>query len=111
MDSPKRRWKRCKVDIRVRLRQREKPEDSASVVRSFELSEGGMSIYASETLEVDTQLVAEFSLPKTEGVLKLNVVVRNRRGFRCGLEFVDLAARERGEIARYLSTLADVIEI
>jgi c-di-GMP-binding flagellar brake protein YcgR len=110
-DSPKRKWKRCKVDMRVRLRQWETPENAASVVRTFELSEGGMSIYASETLEAGTRWIVEFSLPQGEGLLKINAVVRNRRGFRCGLEFVDILEFQQNEIARYLSGLADVIEI
>lgn len=111
MDSPKRRWKRCKVDMRARLRQWETPDAAAAVVRTFELSEGGMSVYASETLVVGTRLIVEFSLPQGKGVLKINAVVRNRRGFRCGLEFVDIAEFQQSEIGRYLSTLADVIEI
>jgi hypothetical protein len=37
-------------------------------------------------------------------------VVRNRRGFRCGLEFVDLAAAERLEIVRYLDSVAGAEE-
>jgi c-di-GMP-binding flagellar brake protein YcgR len=111
MESPKRKWKRCKVDMRIRLRLWETPDNAASVVRTFELSEGGMSIYASETLEAGTRLIVEFSLPQGEGVLKINAVVRNRRGFRCGLEFVDIAEYQQTEIARYLTGLADVIEI
>jgi c-di-GMP-binding flagellar brake protein YcgR len=97
--------------MRAKLRPWETPDEAASVVRTFELSEGGMSIYAGETLVVGTRLIAEFSLPNGKGLLKINAIVRNRRGFRCGLEFVDMAEYERTEICRYLSTLADVIEI
>lgn len=111
MDAAKRKWKRFKVDIRVRIRRWEEPEESASVVRTYELSEGGMSVYASETLDVGTFMLAEFSLPPSPNGLRIRAVVRNRRGFRCGLEFVDLAAAERSELVRYLGSLTDVIEI
>ena len=95
MDAPKRRWKRFKVDIRVRMRRWEEPEETASVVRTYELSEGGMSVYASETLEVGTVLQVEVALPGAAKPLRLRAVVRNRRGFRCGMEFVDLPAAEQ----------------
>ncbi len=111
MDAPKRKWKRFKVDVRVRIRRWEDPDDTATVVRTYELSEGGMSVYASETLVVGTLLMAELALPGSTGQLRLRTVVRNRRGFRCGLEFVDPPPAARAEILRYLKELADVIEI
>jgi c-di-GMP-binding flagellar brake protein YcgR len=111
LDAPKRKWKRFKVDIRVRIRRWEEPDEHASVVRTYELSEGGMSVYASETLDIGTFMLAEFSLAPSQYGLRIRAVVRNRRGFRCGLEFVDLPAAERAEILRYLGSLADVIEI
>jgi c-di-GMP-binding flagellar brake protein YcgR len=111
LEGPKRRWKRFKVDIRVRLRRWEDADDTASVVRTYEMSEGGMSVYASDALELGTFVLAEFSLAGTEKPLRLRAVVRNRRGFRCGLEFVELPAAVRLEILRYLGTVEGVIEI
>lgn len=111
MESPKRRWKRFKVDIRVKLRRMEEPEEEAFVVRTFELSEGGMSVYAAETLEMGAPLLVEMALSHGAEPMNIRAVVRNRRGFRCGMQFVDLSVADRHEIARYLSALADVIEI
>ena len=71
VDAPKRRWKRVKVDIRVRLRRWEEPEENSSVVRTYELSEGGMSVYASETLEIGTVLLVEMALPGAPKPLRL----------------------------------------
>lgn len=111
MNSPKRRWKRFKVDIRIRLRRWEEADETATVVRTYELSEGGMSVYASEAEEVGTYMLVEFSLPASNRLLRLRAVVRNRRGFRCGMEFIELPSEDRLEILRYLGALADVIEI
>jgi c-di-GMP-binding flagellar brake protein YcgR len=105
-----RRWTRLKVDIRVKIRRWEEPEDAMSVVRTYELSEGGMSIYASETLEIGTFLQVVFSLPAVASPLRLRAVVRNRRGFRCGLEFVDPPATERHELTRYLGATEGLIQ-
>lgn len=111
MDAQKRRWKRHKVDIRVRLRRWEEPEETAMVVRSYELSEGGMSVYASETLELGTVLLVDFTPPTASKGLRLKAVVRNRRGFRCGMEFVELLRSERSELLRYLATVDGVVDI
>jgi c-di-GMP-binding flagellar brake protein YcgR len=111
MVSPERRWKRFKVDIRVRIRRLDEPDENSSVVRTYEMSEGGMSVYASETLDVGTLILAEWSLPPEQRPLRIRAVVKNRRGFRCGLQFVDLPETDRAEISHYLFSLADVIEI
>jgi c-di-GMP-binding flagellar brake protein YcgR len=110
VSSAERRWKRFKVDIRVRLRRWEDAEDAASVVRSYDLSEGGMSVYAPDRLEVGTCVLVAFSLPPEEKGLRIQAVVKNRRGFRCGLEFVDLPAAGRFELARYLGLVAGATE-
>ncbi len=105
-----RRWKRSKVDIRVRIRRWEEPEEATSVVRTYELSEGGMSVYASETLEIGAFMQVVIALPAAANPLRLRAVVRNRRGFRCGLEFVEPSAAEKYELARYLGTTERVTE-
>lgn len=110
MNSPERRWKRFKVDIRVRLRRWEEAEDTASVVRSHEMSEGGMSVYSPDELEIGTYVVITFSWSPEEKGLRIRAVVRYRRGFRCGLEFVDLTAAERLEIAHYLGVVSGSAE-
>jgi hypothetical protein len=111
MNAPVRRFKRVKVDFRVKLRRWEDPEDSAIVVRTFEIGEGGMSVYASESLEVGTFLALEFHLPGLTEPFKIRAAVRNRRGFRCGMEFVDLKVEQAYEIRRYLGSADFVVEI
>jgi c-di-GMP-binding flagellar brake protein YcgR len=111
VDAPKRRWKRVRVDIRVRLRRWEEPEEAGAVVRTYELSEGGMSVYASETLECGAVLLVEMALPGAGKPLRIKAVVKNRRGFRCGMEFVNIAAVDRSQIVRYLAAVEGVVEI
>lgn len=108
--AAERRWKRVMVDIRVRLRRWEEAEEAATVVRSYELSEGGMSVYAPNGLGAGTCVVVSFSLPPDEKVLRLRAVVKYRLGFRCGLEFLDLSAAARMEISHYLESLAGAAE-
>ena len=105
MSSTQRRWKRLKVDFRVRFRLESEPEESGKLVRSYELSEGGMSVYLPETIPVGTKVVVSFALVG-DNTLRLRAVVRSLRGFRVGMEFLDLAPDQRFEVLRYLGSVA-----
>jgi c-di-GMP-binding flagellar brake protein YcgR len=111
VDSAVRKFKRIKVDIRVRMRRSEASEAESSVVRTYELSVGGMSVYATEALKPGTMVRAELSLPPVAERFEVTAVVKNRRGFRLGMEFVDLADNVKVEIQRYLAAEAGVVEI
>ncbi len=76
------------------------------VVRSCVMSEGGMSVYAPESLEIGTYVLVEFSLPGSSRELRLRALIRNRCGFRCGMEFVEQMAADRMLIRRFLQSLA-----
>ncbi len=109
--SPTRKHKRQKVDIRIKLRRAGAADADVFTVRSFEMSEGGMSVYSSEPLEIGLCLSAEFELPEQNTPMKIETVVRNQRGFRCGMEFVEPSDEQRSQIVRYLESLPNVIEI
>lgn len=110
-NSATRKWKRIKVDIRVRMRRAEAAESESSVVRTYELSAGGMSVYATEALKLGTMVKAELSLPAVAERFDITAVVRNRRGFRLGMEFVELPENVKVEIERYLAAEAGVVVI
>ncbi len=111
MDAATRKWKRVKVDIRVKIRRWDEPATESSVVRTYELSVGGMSVYAVEAMPVGTMVHVELSLPAAQDVLEIQAVVRNQRGFRLGMEFVDLSVAGKAEIQRYLTAEEGVVEI
>jgi c-di-GMP-binding flagellar brake protein YcgR len=111
MDSATRRFKRIKVDVRVRMRPSGEPETANSVVRTYELSTGGMSVYATEALDLGTVVRAELQLPAVKERFELTAVVRNRRGFRLGMEFIDISDPTKVAIERYLTAEAGVVEI
>jgi len=110
MDAATRKWKRIKLDVRVRIRRLDAPEVATSVVRTYELSRGGMSVYASEALEVGAAVWIEFVLPDA-GEFVLKAIVKNRRGFRLGMEFVDLPESQCLAIEHYIAAVEGVVEI
>lgn len=111
MNAATRKWKRIKVDIRVRIRRWDEPEAESLVVRTYEIGVGGMSVYATEPMPVGTMVRAELSLPTVADSFDIRAVVRNRRGFRMGMEFVDLPHTTKDEIQRYLTAEEGVVEI
>ena len=104
--APIRRWQRFNIDVRVKVRRPEEPDTAAVVVRSHVMSEGGMCVYAPESLGIGTAVLVEFSLPGTPRELRLRAQIRNRCGFRCGMEFVERVAADRMVIRRFLQLLS-----
>jgi len=111
MDAAKRKWKRVKVDIRVRIRRWDEPEAAPAVVRTYELSRGGTSVYASETLQVGTLVWIDLSSAVGTGESGIKAVVKNRRGFRLGMEFVDLSESDGVAIENCLAAVEGLVEI
>jgi c-di-GMP-binding flagellar brake protein YcgR len=111
VDSATRKFKRIKVDIRVRLRRWDQPEAESFVVRTYELSIGGMSVYGTETQPVGTMMRVELSLPGLPEKFDITAVIRNQRGFRLGMEFLDISNNVKSEIERYLAAEEGVVEI
>jgi hypothetical protein len=103
-NAPVRKFPRFKIDVRVKIRRSLEP-GTAIVVRSDVLSEGGLSVYTPESLEIGTSVLVEFSLPGASRELRLRAVIRNRCGFRCGMEFMDVAGCDRILIRSYLQPL------
>lgn len=104
-DAP-RRWGRYKIDVRVKIVTRRNGVGTATYGRGTDISEGGMSAYISMEIGVGKSVEMELTLPYSRQPMKVNAVVRNRRGFCYGLEFANLAAPEREQILRACKALS-----
>jgi c-di-GMP-binding flagellar brake protein YcgR len=98
-----RRWPRFNFDVPVVLHKFDGKQESELISRSYELSQGGMALSVSEsTIEIGSPVVVSFSLPTETHPIRMNAIVRNQRGARCGLEFVNVADNEHDELLRFL---------
>src|SRR6266516_1139909 len=86
-----RRFKRMKVDVRVKLWLDPAGEGSAMVVRSYEMGQGGISVYAPEHIDLGALVVVGFALGVPGKAFRFPAVVRNKRGFRYGLQFTGVS--------------------
>ena len=85
--ATRRRWPRYKMDVPVRVI---KGLTNVSIVqgRGSELNNGGMAIFAGTELSIGDQVMVEFTPPYTGQPIRVRCFVRNRAGYRYGVEFI-----------------------
>jgi c-di-GMP-binding flagellar brake protein YcgR len=99
-----RRGDRQEVDFRIRLLYSINGVQESVHGRGSDLSEGGMSVYAAAEVNEGVHVHVEFTLPYSRNMLLVEAVVRNKQGYRYGLEFLTLSASQREEITRLCQT-------
>jgi len=83
-----RRWPRYKVDVPVRVITQGLTKVTIVQGRGSELNNGGMSIFAGTELAIDAQVQVEFTPPYSGQPIRVRCFVRNRAGYRYGVEFI-----------------------
>ncbi len=59
-----------------------------------------MAVYAAVDLAEGVRVRIEFTIPHSRRTLWIEAVVRNKQGYRYGVEFLTLSAGQREEINR-----------
>jgi hypothetical protein len=83
-----RRFQRYKLDVPVRVLKYTDEKIRIIDGRGNELNEGGMSVNAGVELDLKEMVEVEFTPPYTGVPLRVRATVRNRTGYRYGLEFM-----------------------
>jgi c-di-GMP-binding flagellar brake protein YcgR len=102
--SVNRRGDRQNVDFRVRLLYSMDGVQESVHGRGSDLSEGGLAVYAPIEVNEGVHVRVEFALPYSRRVLWVEAVVRNKQGYRYGLEFLTLSSFQREEIKKLCQT-------
>lgn len=100
-----RRWPRYKVDLRLRVLL-QKEGRGFTFGQGSDVSEGGMSAYIPSELEVGEVVGIEVVLPYATEAIQIRAEVRNKNGFRYGLEYVLISEAHRELLRKSLRTLA-----
>ena len=100
-----RRNPRYKLDVRVRLIIRNDKGNQVIHGRGTDISETGMAIFVPHQLSVEDRAEMEFTLPYSRQPQRVIVHVRNRSGYRYGVEFMTLSMPQRDEIIKTCKTL------
>ena len=98
--NEKRQFRRVGLDVRLRVTCRKAGTRMAVRGRGNNLSDGGLAAFIPVELVIGECIELDVSLPYATQPLKLRAVVRNRRSFTYGLEFVSITPCQQAAIAR-----------
>jgi c-di-GMP-binding flagellar brake protein YcgR len=104
--SQERRWTRLKVDVRLKVFLTKDGRRSMTFGQGSDISEGGMAAYIPAELQIPDRIDLEVILPYCKAPIAITAEVRNRNGFRYGLEFLNMKAEDKEVLARSLKTLS-----
>ncbi len=102
--SVERRGDRQKVDLRIQVLYVKDGSPESVYGRGSDLSEGGLAVYAAADVHEGQHVKVEFTLPYTRRQLLIEAVVRNKQGYRYGLEFLTLSSSQREDIKKLCQT-------
>jgi hypothetical protein len=83
-----RRFPRYKVDVPVRVITQGLTKVTIVQGRGSELNVGGMAVFAGIELSIGAQVIVEFTPPYSGQPIRVRCFVRNRAGYRYGVEFI-----------------------
>jgi PilZ domain-containing protein len=103
-----RRWERFTVDIRMKASFKRNGMPLTVFGRGSDVSQGGMAAYIPSELQVGASVDLELSLPYVGGEQPIRIIanVRNRNGFRYGLEYIALSESDKARLLNSLRALA-----
>ena len=103
-----RRWQRYRLNIPIRLIYTHDGSTKIMSGRGNDMSEGGVLVFAGLELKTDDEVQIEFTPPFSAGPVRAKGVVRHRRGYNYGIEFIldNQTDREQTEKFRGLLRLA-----
>jgi hypothetical protein len=106
-----RRWGRHHLDVPIRVIVHRSRKTSFFPGRGNELSEGGLSVTAGVELKPGDEAEIEFTPPYSGAPIRIRGVVRNRHGYRYGMEFLAQDARELEQVERLRAMLGVMTSI
>jgi c-di-GMP-binding flagellar brake protein YcgR len=102
----RRRWTRYNVDVKLRARVKSGGASRMVHGRGSDISIGGMAIYLAAEMVVGETVEMEVELPYSSTAIQMVAVVRSRRSYQYGVEFMNPSASVRSAIQRACSSLA-----
>ncbi len=96
----RRRWPRYQISVPIRVIITTPEKTRIIDGRGDAVNQGGMAITAGVELEVGDPFQLELTLPYCDCPIRVNAVVRDRSGYRYGIEFVPEWQQESKDIER-----------
>jgi hypothetical protein len=87
-ETPGRRWYRYPVDLSLRVRVPTSTGFEYMLAHGRDVSQGGMAVYVPVELDIGDTVLLELIFPGLPEPLTLSASLKNRTGFKYGVEFV-----------------------
>ena len=101
-----RRYSRRDIDVRIKIALNNNGVQTYVYGRGNDIAEGGMAAYISMEMSIGSRIKLEVQLPYSQQPLRIGATVRNRHGFRYGLEFTTLSDQDREILRRACHALS-----
>ena len=95
-----RRWQRLKIDVPLRVIAMRSDKTQIVSGRGNEVSEGGLAVSAGIELRIGDEMWVEFTPPYSGEPIRVRAMVRNRTGYKYGVEFLSDTPDENERNAR-----------
>lgn len=100
LTTTRRRWRRYQVEIQVRVDISTNGENASFHSTGRDISQGGLSLFIPRDVAIGATISLLLCLPYSRENLRIRGVVRNRREFHYGIEFLDCNPIHRQIIAK-----------
>lgn len=104
-----RRWPRLKINVPVTVVVRKEEKTLFVQGRGQDLNEGGIAVFAGTELRIGQVVEISFTPPYQGSPLAARTVVRNRRGYTYGMEFVAESSDDREQMAAIRAVLRALV--
>lgn len=101
-----RRWERFRVELRIKAVYQRDGQEATVFGQGQDVSEGGMAAYLPVELSPGDVIELELTPPYAKRGIFVRASVRNREGYRYGLEYLHIAPVDRELLMRSIKALA-----
>jgi len=100
-----RRWPRLKIHVPVTVIVRKMEKTVFVSARGQDLNEGGIGVFVGSELRVGEIVEISFTPPYQGNPMSARTVVRNRRGYTYGMEFITETKEDQRKVDAIRSVL------
>ena len=100
-----RRWPRYKLEVPLRILAQKGAKTAIVQGRGNELNEGGMAVFAGIELSLEEEIAVEFTPPYSGHPIRVRALVRDRKGYCYGVEFLTLTIEDQQNVSQIRTVL------
>ncbi len=100
-----RRWSRLKIHVPVTVVVRKQEKTVFVQARGQDLNEGGIGVFVGTELRIGEMVEISFTPPYQGNPMTARTVIRNRRGYTYGMEFITESQEDQKKVELIRSVL------